>query len=133
DRVLPDPAPPIVRLDEADVVTECADPLESIARPSNAAYIVFTSGSTGEPKGSIVEHRAIADRALAQAEGLDPSDRSLHFLSPIFDAALDEILPALVSGATLVVHPDPRGETPAGFIERCRRHQVSVAHLPVGF
>ena len=125
---------PVVRLDAPDLPFESADALERLARPANAAYVIFTSGSSGEPKGVVVEHRAIADRAITSADHyhLGPGDRVLHFLSPVFDAALDEILPTLASGAAIVVHPDPRGETPAGLLDRCGRDGVTVAHLPVG-
>src|SRR5439155_21002375 len=44
-----------------------------------------------------------------------------------------EILPPLASGAAIVLHPDPRGETPSDFLTRCARYDVTVAHLPVGF
>jgi amino acid adenylation domain-containing protein len=102
-------------------------------RPANGAYVVFTSGSTGTPKGSVVEHRAIAAHAVAAADAqqLGPADRALHALPLTFDAALDEILPALVAGATLVVHPDPRGDTADDFLERCGRERITVAHVPL--
>jgi len=126
---------PVVRLDAEDLASESADPLEPMARPSNAAYVIFTSGSTGEPKGAVVEHGAIAERSVARAEqsGLGPGDRMLHFHSPVFDGALEEILTTLCSGATVVVHPDPRGETPEGFLQRAAGARLTVAHLPVGF
>jgi len=125
----------VVQLDAEDLSTESPDPIEPLARPANAAYVIFTSGSTGEPKGVVVEHRAIADRMLTRVEQqrLQQGDRALHFLSPAFDAALEEILTPLAAGATLVVHPDPRGETPQGFLQRVEKGGWTVAHLPVGF
>jgi amino acid adenylation domain-containing protein len=125
----------VVQLDAENLSSENPDPLEPLARPANAAYVIFTSGSTGEPKGVVVEHRAITDRMLTRArqEHLTPADRVLHFLSPAFDAALEEILTPLAAGSTLVVHPDPRGETPQGFLGRVAQGGWTVAHLPVGF
>nr|WP_245551191.1 non-ribosomal peptide synthetase [Nocardia paucivorans] len=76
-------------------------------RPTNAAYMVFTSGSTGVPKGVTVTHSGIADFLTAQRahHDLGPASRVLHFASPSFDASLLEILMAVGRAATLVVAP----------------------------
>ncbi len=97
--------------------------------------MIFTSGSTGEPKGSVVEHRALVARAAGVARflELEPGERALAFFSFTFDGSLHEILPTLARGATLVVHPDPRGDTPSDFLDRCEREGIHVAHAPVGF
>ncbi|MGV9713830.1 amino acid adenylation domain-containing protein [Gordonia sp. NPDC003424] len=75
--------------------------------PDTAAYVVYTSGSTGKPKGVIVTHRGLATfaRAQQQAYGVGAGDRTLHFASPGFDAAILEFLLALTTGATLVIAP----------------------------
>ncbi|MGH9869942.1 MAG: amino acid adenylation domain-containing protein [Candidatus Polarisedimenticolia bacterium] len=132
-RALPVDGPPVILLDALDLA-ETRIPAFPMGSPSQAAYVIFTSGSTGEPKGSIVEHRSLADRTLAMAARmrLGPGDRVLHFLSPLFDASLSEILPALAAGATVVVHPDPQGETPAGFLDHVKEARLTVATLPVG-
>jgi amino acid adenylation domain-containing protein len=130
---LPAPRPPFVPLDvEADAGLPA--PTAPRVAPANAAYVLFTSGSTGEPKGTVVEHRAIVTRALdsAGSQGLAPGDRALCFLPLTFDAALDELLPALLRGATVVLHPDPRGDTARDLLERCARHGVTHLHVPVG-
>ncbi|MFN8178104.1 MAG: amino acid adenylation domain-containing protein [bacterium] len=135
ESALPEPRPTILPLDGEDAAGEDGAPVEAGVDPRNAAYVIFTSGSTGEPKGVVVEHGPIAARVEAQAaaHGFRPGERSLHFLPLPFDASLHEILTALVSGATLVVHPDPRGETPGDLLVRCERAAIAVADLPPGF
>ncbi|WP_240359113.1 non-ribosomal peptide synthetase [Pyxidicoccus trucidator] len=72
---------------------------------SQLAYIVFTSGSTGEPKGVMVEHRSVVNHnvALAARFGLRPGDRMLQFAPLSFDAAAEDLYPPLVVGATVVM------------------------------
>ncbi|WP_281404472.1 non-ribosomal peptide synthetase [Pyxidicoccus fallax] len=69
------------------------------------AYIVFTSGSTGEPKGVMVEHRSVVNHNLAivQRFGLRAGDRMLNFAPLTFDAAAEDLYPPLVVGGTVVL------------------------------
>ncbi|WP_114721480.1 amino acid adenylation domain-containing protein [Rhodococcus sp. AG1013] len=90
------------------------------------AYVISTSGSTGEPKLVAVTHRGLAALASA-ARGryrVGPGDRVLHGYNPAFDAAVLEILLAHTSGATLVVAPPDVYAGPAlhGLL---RQHRVT--------
>ena len=69
--------------------------LESV-RVDNEAYLIHTSGSTGNPKGVSVSHRGIESLAESVADryGIDGSARVAHIASPIFDASIQEILGA---------------------------------------
>jgi amino acid adenylation domain-containing protein/non-ribosomal peptide synthase protein (TIGR01720 family) len=100
--------------------------------PESLAYVLYTSGSTGAPKGVEVLHRGLTNHALALAEryGLAPGDRVLQFLSVAFDASLEELLPPLVSGAAVVLHPAPASLEPRELLEYCLREQVNVLHIP---
>ncbi len=74
-------------------------------RPANLACVFFTSGTTGTPKGSMFDHRGLVNFSLAMAEqfGLGCGDRFLQLASVGFDVLLEELFPALVSGATVVL------------------------------
>ncbi|HPL28580.1 MAG TPA: amino acid adenylation domain-containing protein, partial [Anaerolineae bacterium] len=77
-------------------------------RPENLAYVIYTSGSTGRPKGVAVPHGAVVNHnlALARQLGLSPADRILQFSTISFDAAIEELFPALLSGARVVLRPE---------------------------
>ncbi|PFH58666.1 hypothetical protein XA68_13399 [Ophiocordyceps unilateralis] len=75
------------------------------AKPSNAAYAIFTSGTSGKPKGVTIEHQAFCSSAFEHAKALDmnASSRVLQFASYAFDACLTEMLAALMVGACVCI------------------------------
>ncbi|EGC41890.1 nonribosomal peptide synthetase [Histoplasma capsulatum var. duboisii H88] len=66
------------------------------------AYVEYTSGSTGLPKGVAVSHRAATQSLLAHDKWIPPFKRFLQFASPTFDVSIFEIIFPLFRGATLV-------------------------------
>ncbi|MGW4741691.1 amino acid adenylation domain-containing protein [Nocardia xishanensis] len=76
-------------------------------RPSNIAYITYTSGSTGNPKGVQVTHTGLANLVADRAAtyGLGATSRVSYALSPSFDASLEQFLTCFANGSTLVVVP----------------------------
>ncbi|MFL5540786.1 MAG: non-ribosomal peptide synthetase, partial [Longimicrobiaceae bacterium] len=129
---------PVLCLDrDADAIAaEPDDDLTGVGvTPENAAYTIYTSGSTGRPKGVMVTHRAVQRQAAAiQAGfGLRPDDRSLQFASIAFDAAVEEIFGALLTGAALVLRDEAWLEGAHAFWGRCRENRVTVLDLPTRF
>jgi amino acid adenylation domain-containing protein len=84
--------------------------------PEAAAYVVFTSGSTGEPKGVVVPHRAIAAFVAAAAGDVaaGPGARVLHLASLAFDISLGELLLPLASGGAVCLAGADDRRTGAG-------------------
>ncbi|MFG2145017.1 non-ribosomal peptide synthase/polyketide synthase [Streptomyces sp. NPDC048696] len=98
---------------------------------AHAAYIIYTSGSSGRPKGVVCTHTGVA--GLLDADGLlevGPGDRVLQFASLSFDAAFWEFAMALLSGATLVLASPDQLRPGAPLVELAARHQVSHLLLP---
>ncbi|HEX6289409.1 MAG TPA: amino acid adenylation domain-containing protein [Herpetosiphonaceae bacterium] len=99
------------------------------------AYLIYTSGSTGQPKGAMIPQRAIVNHTLDLAARwqLALGERVLQFISVSFDASLEELLPPLVSGATLVI-PDAAPELLGSRLAQdCARHAITMLHLPTAF
>jgi amino acid adenylation domain-containing protein len=93
-----------------DTSREADAPPNTGANLGSTAYLVFTSGTTGRPKGIAIDQEAVVNLHAAQRHVLRiaPTDRVLQYLSPNFDGCFFEILAALSAGATLVVAPSSR-------------------------
>src|ERR1044072_9336439 len=104
---LPAGSPRLLCLDAdwQEIARESEEPPESGVVPENLAYVVYTSGSTGQPKGVMVPHTGLLNLIRAQGKefNVTPDDRVLLYTSLGFDASLFEICMALGHGAQLVV------------------------------
>jgi amino acid adenylation domain-containing protein len=94
-----------VDADWARIAESSGENLSSGVIPQNLAYVMYTSGSTGQPKGVLVEHRSVRNLLDAQRETCDIAvgSRVLQFASLSFDPSVFEMFAALTTGATLVV------------------------------
>ncbi|GAC66290.1 amino acid adenylation domain-containing protein, partial [Gordonia soli] len=100
-------------------------------RPDHAAYTLFTSGSTGVPKGVTVSHRAIANR-IAWMQDRYPvavGDVVAQKTPYTFDVSVWELFWPFTVGATLTVLDPGRHGDPEHLAEVIARDRVSVLHF----
>lgn len=108
------------------------NPKTRVFHPEQNAYTIFTSGTSGKPKGVQVTHRGLANLCAWHVARFHtgPQDRNALFAGFAFDASVWELFPALTAGACLV----PIREEKRGDAEALRAHfqeqQITQTFLP---
>ena len=99
---------------------------------SGTAYMIFTSGSSGEPKGVCISHRALINFIDWHVNQFDiNSQANLSLLAGIgFDASVWELAGGLVSGATLVCVNEKTMSDPMLLVDCLQKNEVSHAYIP---
>ena len=123
------PSAPILRLDsERDSWMSCPPTVATDCGPDNLAYVLFTSGSTGVPKGVMVEHRSLVNQLLWKAESfaLTPADRLVQKTPLGFDPSLSELFCPLLTGASLTLLPPGAHADPQRLVDAVRDERITV-------
>ncbi|MFZ4789681.1 MAG: amino acid adenylation domain-containing protein [Candidatus Competibacteraceae bacterium] len=113
-------------IDPLAIAIEPAAPLPPVA-PDTLAYIIHTSGSTGQPKGVMIEHSSVVRLALATVPALDFAEDGIGSLiaSMNFDASVLELFLCLLTGRTLVIIPEATRKDPVALHQTLRDQGVT--------
>ncbi|MDH3601653.1 MAG: amino acid adenylation domain-containing protein [Candidatus Tectomicrobia bacterium] len=112
-----------------------AEPLENPTPCSTAehlAYVMYTSGSTGQPKGVLIPHRGLLNLIFwhQRAFEVTDQDRATQLAGLAFDATVWEIWPYLVTGATLCLAPPHLLSAPQDVIDWLLDHAITLSFVP---
>ena len=104
-------------------------------KPKNLAYIIYTSDSTGNPKGVMIEHHSLASfscSAIAEYQ-INSQDKVLQFASLSSDIAVEEIYPCLITGSTLVLRTEEMLNSVPTFVAKCQEWGITVLDLSTAY
>ncbi len=118
----------IINIDAVDDSISDSAPEVEIS-PSDVAYVVYTSGSTGEPKGAIWTHEGALHKELRQANGWEtkPDDRIALVFSYGVGPAADNLFSAMFNGAS--IYPfNIKDETARSLLDWLERDKITFLH-----
>jgi len=131
-RNLPETNAEIVLVDVDDDVTFICYPtsnLSNVTQPRNLIYVMYTSGTTGNPKGVMIEHEGCVVRLLhmIRENEMSPADHFLCILNFAFDASFANIFCTLLCGSTLYITKHSFDITEIKTM--LFRHHITICHF----
>jgi amino acid adenylation domain-containing protein len=123
----------VVALDDcAEIIRFSSDKLPTSATPNQLAYVIYTSGSTGTPKAVAVGHDSLLNLVQwhNRAFGVTAADRATQLASIGFDAAVWELWPYLVTGASLHLVDDETRTHPDQLRDWLVREKITISFAP---
>ncbi len=109
----------------------CDNPINNFT-PENLAYVIYTSGSTGRPKGVLIQHSGLLNLVFWHLNNFQvkSSDRTTQLAGTAFDAAVWELWPYLVVGASIYLIKSEFLLSPEILQEKLTSHHITISFIP---
>jgi amino acid adenylation domain-containing protein len=130
--VLPPQDAPVLLLDDADPGEPDEGNPDHGPTPDDLCYVVYTSGSTGNPKGVAIPHRGLTNLVAwhRAAFAVSSADRASQVASLGFDACGWELWPYLAAGASVHIIPNAVRASPPDLLRALAEARITIAFLP---
>ncbi|PFY41743.1 amino acid adenylation domain-containing protein [Bacillus toyonensis] len=121
----------VVTLDDGEDIADINIQISSDDR----AYVLYTSGTTGQPKGVCVTHGNLLHFSewVTKQFQISKEDKLLQFVNMGFDLSIMEIFPALINGSCLYIIDDMEKKSISDFIDVINREKISIITVPTVF
>lgn len=129
------PVPEVVLADVLRGAPPSAEIASTRIDPAGLAYVLFTSGSTGEPKGVEVTHDAAMNTVefIGRHFDIGPADRCLALSTLEGDISVMDVFVTLRTGGSIVVVDEAQRRDPDAWARLIDAHQVTVLHFMPGW
>ena len=123
----------IPKLTLDDVLSLC--PTEEVlpqGKPENIAYLIYTSGTSGKPKGVMIEHRNVVNYSLQNGDGVlrylpqGTANTIVSLTNFVFDIFVTELLMAPMLGMTVILADDRELVDSEALLDLMQRHPVAI-------
>jgi aspartate racemase len=110
----------LLRLEESDV--------ENVSTPADLAYVMNTSGSTGQPKGVLISRSNLSHyvHSISQALAIDHDDTYLHTANVAFSSSVRQLMVPLTQGASIVIAGTDEIRQPGVLFDTIKRRRATV-------
>ena len=114
-------------IDNGDFDKSDSKELTPIQKPDNLAYVLYTSGSTGSPKGVMIEHRSVVNRMLDVNEryGITETDKAIALTALQHDLSVYDLFGMLIAGGTIVIPESDKRLDPAHWAKIMNENKVT--------
>ena len=121
----------VAMVDSPEIFTESAENINSIYSDKSLAYTIFTSGSSGKPKGVTISHRALVNFLLwmKAAFPLQRESKVMQMCSHGFDVSIRELFWPLISGASVLLTSPESRRDPEKILSNLEKHQITDLRL----